>query len=94
MSTIEIGEREWIGAAQEGDAAAFGHLIQLHHIAIRSYLVVRANNAHDAEDLAQDTIVIAFKKIGEFDSGKAFRPGLASPHFLDNIIPGSCFQNQ
>ncbi|MDG2256240.1 MAG: sigma-70 family RNA polymerase sigma factor [Opitutaceae bacterium] len=76
MSMSDIEERELIEAAQKGDIAAFGNLIRLHHIAIRSYLIVRTNNAHDAEDLAQDTIVIAFKKIGEFDSEKAFRPWL------------------
>ncbi len=69
-------EKDWIVAAQNGDEDAFGALVRQHHVAIRAYLIARAGNAHDAEDLAQDTFITAFRKLPEFDPNRPIRPWL------------------
>ncbi len=69
-------ESQWISDAQKGSREAFGKLIEAHHVGIRAYLLVRIDNPHDAEDLAQDTFITAFKKLNDFDISKPLGPWL------------------
>lgn len=69
-------ESQWIEAAQQGSREAFGRLIEIHHVGIRAYLLVRLDNPHDAEDLAQDTFITAYKRLGDFDISKPLGPWL------------------
>lgn len=59
-------ENEWIRRSQGGDQKAFGNLIQLHQRMIHSLTYRMTGSLSDAEDLAQDAFVRAFRQIRSF----------------------------
>jgi RNA polymerase sigma factor (sigma-70 family) len=62
--------------ARQGNAAAFGLLVQRYQeVAFRvAYLI--AGDAHDAEDIAQDAFIKAYAGLARFRSEAPFRPWL------------------
>ena len=64
--------------AAAGDHAAFGRLVQEHQSMLRGFLLrlTRGNTAL-ADDLAQDTFLEAWRKIGQFRGAGSFRGWLA-----------------
>ncbi len=81
-------EPQLIRAAQHGDMAAFKTLVEIHHGRVRAFLAVRMNHALEAEDLAQDTLILAFKKLPELDPERplgAWLRGVAK-HLLANYL--------
>ena len=59
--------------AMRGDAAAFGLLVRRHQSALRGFLLrLTKHNSALADDLAQETFLEAFKKIGQYDGGNFF----------------------
>ncbi len=79
-------ESQLIRAAQRGDMAAFKTLVEIHHGRVRAFLAVRMNNALEAEDLAQDALILAFKKLPELDPERPFGAWLrgVAKHLLAN----------
>ena len=71
-------DKRWVLAARKGDADAFAALVERHHRGVRACLVARMNDAHEAEDLAQDVFVTAFRKFDEFDPERPLAPWLRS----------------
>ncbi len=71
-------EKQWVRAAQKGDADAFAALVERHHRGVRACLVARMHDSHEAEDLAQDVFVTAFRKLDEFDAKRPLAPWLRS----------------
>jgi RNA polymerase sigma-70 factor (ECF subfamily) len=69
-------ETPLIRAAQRGDLAAFGMLVERHHANVRACLAVRMNSVHDAEDLAQEAFLIAFRKLPGIDPTMSLGPWL------------------
>lgn len=71
-----LDERELIASAQNGDTRAFEELVRIHQgIALRvAYLVVR--DPPEAEDVTQDAFVKAYRSLGRFRTGSAFKPWL------------------
>lgn len=65
-----------IANAQRGDVGAFEELVRRHQdVAFRTaYLVLR--DAAEAEDAAQEAMVKAYRSLGRFREGSAFRPWL------------------
>lgn len=61
-------------ASRAGDRAAFGDLVILHQRSVRVCVALRMNNAHEAEDLAQEAFVIAWKRLRDFDPEARFGP--------------------
>lgn len=76
--TSDLDEQKWVRAAQQGDPEAFARLVGLHHRRVRACLVARMHDAHEAEDLAQEVFLTAYRKLGEFDSGRPLAPWLRS----------------
>lgn len=74
----DADERQWVCAARRGDADAFAALVERHHRGVRACLVARMRDSHEAEDLAQEVFVIAFRKLAEFDSERPLAPWLRS----------------
>jgi len=73
----EIGEdARWIARAREGDAAAFSELVLRHQWAVRAFLLARLSRKDEAEDLAQETFVTAWRKLRDFDGERPFVPWL------------------
>jgi RNA polymerase sigma-70 factor (ECF subfamily) len=65
-----------VARARQGDTSAYGALVEEHQtIAFRTaYLVT--GSAAEAEDAVQDAFVKAYKALGRFRPGAAFRPWL------------------
>ena len=63
-----------IEAARSGDLAAFSELVRRHQALVRAALAVRMRCPHEAEDLAQEAFVTAFRKLEAFDPARDFGP--------------------
>ncbi|MGC1780819.1 MAG: sigma-70 family RNA polymerase sigma factor [Xanthobacteraceae bacterium] len=62
----------WIGAiAAEGDRAAFAALFECYAGRIKAMLMRRGAAAEVAEDIAQDTMLMVWRKAGQFDRTRA-----------------------
>ena len=79
---------EWIRDAREGDLAAFSRLVLLHQTAVRAFLLARLSRKHEAEDLAQETFVSAWRRLKDFDPARPFGPwlrGIAENHLRNHL---------
>jgi len=71
-----VAETALIRAVQAGDVEAFARLLDLHLPQVRTFLALRAPIAQLVDEVAHDTFVFAFRHIGEFQPGTAFRAWL------------------
>jgi len=81
-----IPDSHLIRAAQRGDLEAFAELVRRHHASVRACLGVRLSNWHDADDLTQEALLVAFRKLSECDPERplgAWLRGIAL-HLLAN----------
>lgn len=60
-------DRELVDAAREGDADAFGLLVRRHQKRIYRLAVHMLRNTAEAEDVAQETFIRAFRALDRFD---------------------------
>lgn len=65
-----------VEAAQAGSTVAFTRLVERHHQALRAFLRRTCGNWALADDLAQDTFLTAWTRIGRLKSGVSFRSWL------------------
>lgn len=70
------GRDEMVAQAKKGDLAAFEQLVRQEQDGIRAFLAVRMARTDEAEDLAQETFIVAYRELGQFDSGRPLRPWL------------------
>lgn len=56
--------------------ACFEELVVRHEAPLLGYLRGRTGNRHDAEDIAQESFVAAFRRLGRFDPARRFAPWL------------------
>ena len=61
-------EFELITLAKQGNIDAFSELVKIYERDIRAFLAVRINQPTEADDLAQDTFIIAFDKMTDFET--------------------------
>lgn len=81
-------ESGWIASAKEGDLAAFSRLVVRHQVAVRAFLATRLHRKHEADDLAQETFVTAWRKLDEHDASRPFGPwlrGIAEGHLRNHL---------
>jgi len=64
-------ERQLLERAQRGDSSAFGLLIHPHLDAIRRFAYSFARDWNDADDLAQEALIKAFRSLSAFESRSA-----------------------
>lgn len=65
-----------VTSCRQGNLEAFSQVVLRYQTGVRAYLAVRMNNPHDAEDLAQEVFVLAFRKLPEFDPARPLAPWL------------------
>jgi RNA polymerase sigma-70 factor (ECF subfamily) len=67
-TTMNIAGRmhELVHEAKSGSREAFTQLVRLHHESVRAYLGRNTPHRDVADDLAQETFLVAFRRIGEF----------------------------
>jgi RNA polymerase sigma-70 factor, ECF subfamily len=68
----EVPEAEAIRLAQQGDAAAFERLYELHSRRVYSLCLRMVGNTAEAEDLTQESFLQLFRKIATFRGESAF----------------------
>ena len=66
-----------VGSAVRGDVDAFGALVERHERSARS-LAAALVGPSDADDVAQDSFVRAYRSLASFRRGSPFRPWLLS----------------
>jgi RNA polymerase sigma-70 factor (ECF subfamily) len=65
---VELVER-----ARAGETSAFGELVERHRSAIYRAALAALRNPADAEDVAQDALVLAFRKLDQFRGDASVR---------------------
>ena len=60
-------QAEVLKRVRGGDKEAFGEFVQAHHVSVRAYLAARIGDPFEADDLAQEVFLIAFRKLDDFD---------------------------
>ena len=69
-------EDKLVESAQRGDRAAFEELVRRTSRLVYARLYLETGDAHQAEDLLQDTLLTAFRTIGQLAEVAKFRPWL------------------
>ena len=57
-----------VAMARDGDSEAFRELVERHSRAVYRVALRMTSNAHDAEDVVQETFLRAYKQLGRFES--------------------------
>lgn len=73
-----MDEADLIQQARRGDGAAWETLVQSHQEAVFRLAYLLLGNAGDAEDVAQETFIRAFRFLAQFDTSRGWRPWLLS----------------
>jgi len=81
MSNADWNETEQIAAARRGDLEGFSQLVLRYQAGVRACLAIRMSDPHEAEDLAQEVFVLAFRKLSEFDASRSFSAWLRGMAF-------------
>jgi RNA polymerase sigma-70 factor (ECF subfamily) len=69
---------ELVERARAGDAAAFGELLERHQRAVYRAALAALGNAADAEDVAQEAMVLAFRRLDQFRGDASLRTWMVS----------------
>jgi RNA polymerase sigma-70 factor, ECF subfamily len=77
---VLIGDRPevkaLVAAAREGDRAAFEELVSLHYRSVFRTAMAALQRREDAEDVTQDTFVLAWRKVSGFRGDSSFKTWL------------------
>ena len=71
-----MDRRLLLAAAQAGDARAFGRLVEPYRHALEVHCYRMLGSAHDAEDLAQETLLRAWRALDRFEPRVQFQTWL------------------
>jgi RNA polymerase sigma-70 factor, ECF subfamily len=80
-------DRQLLARAQAGDTVAFGELIRPHVPSVRRFAYAFARRWSDADDLAQDALLKAFRAIATFEG----RSSLST--WLYSVTRSVCFDH-
>ena len=73
-----LSDLDLVRRAQAGDSDAFGELVERNRRAVFRAAMAAVGNAAEADDVAQETFVTAFRKLSGFRAESAFRTWLLS----------------
>jgi RNA polymerase sigma factor (sigma-70 family) len=68
-----LGEETLVGQAKAGSTSAFARLVNLHQQAVRAFLRRVSGSHAEADDLAQETFLAAWRNMARFDRSRDFR---------------------
>jgi RNA polymerase sigma-70 factor (ECF subfamily) len=72
----EASDLDLVRRAQAGDADAFGELVERNRRAVFRAALAALGSPAEADDVAQDAFVVAYRKLGSFRGEAAFRTWL------------------
>ena len=75
-STGCVSEAELVERARGGDRAAFGELVDRYQVAVYRTALAALRSPEEAEDVAQEAFLAAFRKIGAFRGEASFKTWL------------------
>ena len=73
---VEVSDLDLVRRAQAGDADAFGELVERNRRAVFRAALAALGSAAEADDVAQDAFVMAYRKLATFRGEAAFRTWL------------------
>jgi RNA polymerase sigma-70 factor (ECF subfamily) len=73
-----LSEADLIRQARAGNEAAWDSLIQQHQEAVFRLAYLLTGDASDAEDVAQEAFIRAYRSLDRFDSARPWRPWILS----------------
>src|SRR6188472_2721511 len=73
-----LSDLDLVRQAQAGDSDAFGELVERNRRAVFRAALAAVGNAAEADDVAQETFVTAYRKLAGFRGEAAFRTWLLS----------------
>jgi RNA polymerase sigma-70 factor (ECF subfamily) len=71
-----VTDAELVERARLGDTAAFGELVQRHQAVVHRTARIACGSREEAEDVAQDAFVLAWRKLGGFRGEAQFKTWL------------------
>jgi RNA polymerase sigma-70 factor (ECF subfamily) len=71
-------DAELVEQVRRGDTAAFGELVERHRGAVYRAALAALGNDADAEDVAQDALVLAYRRIDQFRGDASVRTWMVS----------------
>jgi len=71
-----VSDAELVARARQGDAAAFGELVERHQAAVHRAARAALGAAGDAEDVAQEALLVAYRKLGSYRGEASFKTWL------------------
>ncbi len=91
-----MSEAKLIGRARQGDEAAWEILVRQHQEAAFRLAYLLLGDADEAEDVAQETFIRAFRSLDRFDPDRPLRSLAAAHHHqfssqqtsIDRPLPG------
>jgi RNA polymerase sigma-70 factor (ECF subfamily) len=73
---VSDADADLVFRAREGDAAAFGALVERHRAAVYRATRSALGSHADAEDAAQDAFLLAYRRLGSFRGASSFKTWL------------------
>jgi len=73
-----VTDAELVALARDGDADAFGALVDRHREAVFRTALAALRNAAEADDVAQDAFLVAYRKLRSFRGEASFRTWMLS----------------
>jgi RNA polymerase sigma-70 factor (ECF subfamily) len=71
-----VTDLELVSRARSGDTAAFGELVERHRTAVFRAALAALGSPSEAEDVAQEACVLAFRKLASFRGDASFKTWL------------------
>ena len=77
MTGLESSTAELVLAARKGDAGAFGEVVHRERASLVMAARALLGDSHEAEDAAQEALVVAFERLLELREPRSFGPWLS-----------------
>jgi RNA polymerase sigma-70 factor (ECF subfamily) len=74
----EVSDLDLVRRAQDGDALAFGELVERNRRAVFRAALAAVGNTAEADDVAQEAFVTAYRKLAGFRGESSFRTWMLS----------------
>ena len=75
-SKERVSDAELVARARQGDTAAFGELVERHRAAVYRAAQAAVGSASEAEDVAQETFLAAYRKMATYRAEASFKTWL------------------